>query len=62
MEIEKRKPVKAILFILLYFSYNRGKKNPSGINKITFRTVSTGPLIISKKGIKTILGENDLNA
>jgi hypothetical protein len=62
MEIEIRKPVRAILLILLYFLYNRGKKNPSGINKITFRMVSTGPLIISKKGIKTILGENDLNA
>jgi hypothetical protein len=48
--------------MLLYFSYNRGKKNPSGTNKITFRTVSTEPLIISKKGIKAILGENDLNA
>jgi hypothetical protein len=60
--MERINPFKATLPILLYFLYNSGRKNPSGINKIIFKIVSMGPLIISKKGTNTIFGENVLNA
>ena len=56
---ETRKPAKAIFPSVSYFSYNTGRKNPIGTNKSMFRTVSTGPLIISTKGIKENLGEKD---
>ena len=61
MDNEKRKPVKAVLFIWLYFLYSRGRKQPNGTKKKIFKMVSMGPLIMSKKGISTILGEKALN-
>lgn len=46
--------------MLRYFLYSNGKKNPKGTNRTTFSIVSIGPLIILRKGIKEILGRNDI--
>ena len=53
---ERSKPVNATILILWYFLYNSGKKNPNGTNRITFRMVSIGPVIILIKGVQEIFG------